>query len=64
MVESFVKTFKRDYVYLYDRPDGATVLTQLDRWFDDYNESHLHTGLKRKSSREFLHAQLVAGCPI
>jgi transposase InsO family protein len=64
MAESFVKTFKRDYVYVHDRPDAATVLAQLDRWFDDYNESHPHKGLKMKSPREFIRAQLAAGCPI
>jgi len=59
-----VKTFKRDYVYVHDRPDAATVLAQLERWFDDYNESHPHKGLKMKSPREFIRAQLAAGCPI
>jgi len=49
MAEPFVKTFKRDYVYVHDRPDSATVLAQVDRWFDDYNESHPHKGLKMKS---------------
>lgn len=64
MAESFVKTFKRDYVYVLDRPDAATFLAQLDCWFDDYNESHPHKGLKTKSPREFIHAQLAARCPI
>ena len=64
MTESFVKTFKRDYVYVHDRPAPATVLAQLDRWFDDYNESHPHKGLKMKSPRVFIRAQLAAGCPI
>jgi transposase InsO family protein len=59
-----VKTFKRDYVRVHDRPDAATVLAQLDRWFNDYNESHPHKGLKMKSPREFTRAQLAAGCPI
>jgi transposase InsO family protein len=48
MVESFVKTYKRDYVYVHDRPNAATVLAQLDRWFDDYNEPRPHKGLKMK----------------
>ena len=29
MAEAFVKTFKRDYAYLHDRPDAQTVLSQL-----------------------------------
>jgi transposase InsO family protein len=64
MAEAFVKTFKRDYVYVHDRPDAATVLSQLDSWFDDYNDSHPHKGLKMKSPREFIRAQATAGCPI
>lgn len=42
MAESLVKTFKRDYVYVHNRPDGATVLAQLNWWFDHYNESLPH----------------------
>lgn len=64
MAESSVKTFKRDYVYVHDRPDAATVLAQLDRWFDDYNESYPYKGLKMKSPQEFIRAQLAARCPI
>jgi len=53
MAEAFVKTFKRDYAYLADLPDAATVLLQLDAWFDDYNEHHPHKGLKMLSPRQF-----------
>src|SRR5690348_12574215 len=38
MGEAFVKTFKRDYVYVHDRPDAKTVMVQLGQWFEDYNE--------------------------
>lgn len=41
MAESFVKTFKRDYVYVNDRSDAETVLKQLTGWFEDYNGYHL-----------------------
>lgn len=44
MAEAFVKTFKRDYVYLADLRDAATVLASLKTWFDDYNEHHPHRG--------------------
>ena len=64
MAESFVKTFKRDYVYVHDRPDAKTVLTQLSNWFDDYNEYHPHKGLRMKSPREFIRAQQAAVCSI
>jgi putative transposase len=54
MAESFVKTFKRDYVYTHDRPDPKTVLSQLSNWFEDYNEVHPHKALRLKSTREFI----------
>lgn len=63
-VELFVKVFKREYADVHDCPDAATVLAQLDRWFDDDNNLHLHKGLKMRSSRNFIHAQLGAGFPI
>lgn len=64
MAESLVKTFIRDFVYVHDRPDASTVQARLDRWVDDYNESHPHTGLKMKSPREFIRAKSAAPCPI
>ena len=65
MAEAFVKTFKRDYVYVHDRPDAKTVMSQLDQWFEDYNEYHPHKGLKMKSPRQFIRSQLLtASCPV
>jgi len=65
MAEAFVKTFKRDYVYVHDRPDAKTVIAQLDQWFEDYNEYHPHKGLKMKSPRQFIRSQLLtASCPV
>ena len=52
MAEAFVKTFKRDYVYLNDLPDAATVMAKLPEWIEDYNRSHRHKGLKMKSPWE------------
>lgn len=64
MAESFVKTFKRDYVRCNPRPDATTVLAQLDSWFEDYNTSHPHRALKMLSPREFIQANLaLAACP-
>jgi transposase InsO family protein len=57
MAESFVKTFKRDYVYVNDVRDAQTVLAQLDGWFCDYNEVHPHKGLKMLSPRQFRRLQ-------
>jgi transposase InsO family protein len=54
MAEAFVKTFKRDYAYINDRPDAKTVMGCLNGWFNDYNKYHPHKGLKLKSQREFI----------
>jgi putative transposase len=64
MAESFVKTFKHDYVYVHDRPDAQSVLAQLPRWFEDYNENHPHKALRTKSPREFIRSfhQPAAAC--
>jgi transposase InsO family protein len=65
MAEAFVKTFKRDYVCVHDRPDAKTVMAQLDQWFEDYNDYHPHKGLKMKSPRQFIRSQLLtASCPV
>lgn len=61
MAEAFVKTFKRDYVYLNDLPDAKTVMEQLVHWFEDYNETHPHKGLKMKSPREYRAQSVSAG---
>jgi transposase InsO family protein len=61
MAEAFVKTFKRDYVYLNRLETAATVLAQLSTWFEDYNEVHPHRGLQMRSPREFLRSS--AGRP-
>ena len=45
MAESFVKTLKRDYAKLANRPDSKTVMAQLQSWFDDYNSYHPHSAL-------------------
>jgi putative transposase len=64
MAEAFVKTFKRDYVYVHDRPDARTVLAQLPRWFEDYNEIHPHKSLRLKSPREFIRSFQPATCTV
>ena len=60
MAEAFVKTFKRDYVYLADLPDAETVLGQLGAWFEDYNEYHPHKGLNMLSPKEFRRANSIS----
>ena len=56
MAEAFVKTFKRDYVYVGDVTDAERVLNQLAAWFEDYNEFAPHKGLRMLSPRMFLRA--------
>jgi putative transposase len=53
MAEAFVKTFKRDYVYLNDVSSARAVLQHLPAWFADYNEHHPHKGLNMLSPRQF-----------
>jgi putative transposase len=58
MAESFVNTFRRDYLSRMDLADAPTVLTQLPAAFEHFNEMHPHSGLKMKSPREFRRQQL------
>ena len=53
MAESFVNTFRRDYLSRMDLSDAPTVLAQLPAAFEHFNEIHPHSGLKMKSPREF-----------
>jgi putative transposase len=53
MAEAFVKTFKRDYARVSPRPDAASVLRQLDGWFEHYNTVHPHKALGYRAPREF-----------
>lgn len=64
MAGAFVKTFKRDYAHIHERPDAKKVLSQLHGWFADYNERHPCKGLRMKSPREFIRSPATAGGPI
>ena len=54
MAEAFVKTMKRDYVRVADRPDAQTVISMLPRWFSHYNTVHPHRALGYLSPREYI----------
>jgi putative transposase len=43
--EYFVKTLKRVYAKLAERPDSQTVMAQLPEWFDDYNSHYSRNDL-------------------
>jgi transposase InsO family protein len=60
MAEAFVKTFKRDYVYLAELRGAEAVLRALSTWFDDYNDHHPHRGLGMRSPRQFRAHALAA----
>jgi putative transposase len=51
--ESFVNTFKRDYVSRMDLANARTVMAQMAAAFEHVNEVHPHSALKMKSPREF-----------
>src|SRR5215469_5041983 len=53
LAEAFVKTIKRDYARVSAKPDAASVLRQLDSWFEHYNRVHPHKALGYRSPREF-----------
>lgn len=55
MAESFVNTFRRDYLSRMDLSDPATVLRQLPEAFEHFNSVHPHSSLKLMSPREFRH---------
>lgn len=54
MVESFVKTMKRDYISVMPRPDARTAVQNLAMVFEHYNEWHPHSALGYRSPREYL----------
>jgi len=65
IAEAFIKTFKRDYVYMHDFPDAKTVMELLPLWFEDYNSNHPHKGLNMRSPREYRMMQnKLEGCPV
>ncbi len=53
MAESFVNTFKRDYVSQMDRSSAAIVLRQMPAAFEHFNEVHPHSALGYRSPRMY-----------
>lgn len=53
MAESFVNTFKRDYVSQMDRSSADIVLRQMPAAFKHFNEIHPHSSLGYKSPSMF-----------
>jgi putative transposase len=60
MAEVLVKTIKRDYVWFGDLKDASTVMGQLAEWFEDFNKTVPHEGLKMKSPRQLIRENLAS----
>jgi transposase InsO family protein len=63
MAESFVNTFRRDYISRMDLSDAMLVIRQLPAAFEHFNTVHPHSSLRMMSPREFRHhrKQLAQG---
>jgi transposase InsO family protein len=57
MAESFVNTFKRDYVAGGDLSSAARVIEQITGWIEDYNTFAPHSSLGMKTPTEFRREQ-------
>lgn len=57
MAESFVNTFKRDYVAGGDLSSAARVIEQVAGWIEDYNTFAPHSSLGMKTPTEFRREQ-------
>lgn len=53
MAEAFVKTIKRDYVYVSDCDTAQNVRRMLKKWVFDYNNEAPHSGLGMRSPVEY-----------
>jgi transposase InsO family protein len=51
--ESFVKTFKRDYVRVNALPDALAALRQIAGWFEDYNPASQHPSVYAIEANRF-----------
>lgn len=54
MSEAFVKTIKRDYVYVNARQTADCAMQMLPVWIEDYNDKAPHKSLGMLSPREFI----------
>jgi putative transposase len=62
MAESFVNTFRRDYLSRMDLSDACAVMRQLPAAFEHFNAFHPHSSLKMKSPHEFRQDQAAKQC--
>ena len=57
MAESFVKTFKRDYVYNNDCHSAEVVMKMIPQWMEDYDTNAPHSALGMMSPMEYKGSQ-------
>jgi len=53
MSEAFVKTIKRNYVYVSDCYSAEVTMGLLEGWIKDYNTVAPHSGLGMRSPSEY-----------
>jgi putative transposase len=53
MAAAFVKTLKRDYVYLNRLESAEAIMQALAEWFEDDDSQHPHRGVNMLSPRAF-----------
>lgn len=67
MSEAFVKTIKRDYVYVSDCYSAEVTMRMLEDWIRDYNTVAPHSGLGMRSPAEYRRlkgeSQICEVCP-
>ena len=61
MAEAFVKTIKRDYVYVSDCYSAKQTIRLLKGWIEDYNSKAPHSGLGMMSPEEYRRKQAEEG---
>ena len=49
-----MRTMKRDYVRVAEKPNARAVLNQLPSWFHHYNTVHPHRALGYLAPREYI----------
>ena len=59
MAEAFVKTIKRDYVYVNDCESARKTIGMIDSWIKDYNEEAPHSSLDMMSPSEYYKNKLI-----
>lgn len=54
MAEAFVRTMKRDYVRVAEKPNARAVINQLHSWSHHYNTLQPHRALGYLAPREYI----------